>query len=41
MRRVFLDEFISNPNRGKEFYDRVLLEYGDDSVAELGELKSQ
>ena len=37
MRRVFLDEFISNPNRGKEFYDRVLLEYGDDSVAELGE----
>jgi thymidylate synthase ThyX len=37
MRRVFLDEFISNPNRGKEFYDRVLMEYGDDSVAELGE----
>jgi thymidylate synthase ThyX len=37
MRRVFLDEFINNPNRGKEFYDRVLLEYGDDSVAELGE----
>ena len=37
MRRVFLDEFIHNPNRGKEFYDRVLLEYGDDSVAELGE----
>ena len=37
MRRVFLDEFICNPNRGKEFYDRVLLEYGDDSVAELGE----
>ena len=37
MRRVFLDEFIRNPNRGKEFYDRVLLEYGDDSVAELGE----
>ena len=37
MRRVFLDEFIHNPNRGKEFYDRVLLDYGDDSVAELGE----
>src|ERR671915_1432840 len=37
MRRVFLDEFIHNPDRGKEFYDRVLLEYGDDSVAELGE----
>lgn len=37
MRRVFLDEFLSNPNRGEEFYNRVLLEYGDDSVAELGE----
>ncbi|MGI0037781.1 MAG: FAD-dependent thymidylate synthase [Nitrososphaera sp.] len=37
MRRVFLDEFANNPNRGEEFYRRVLLEYGDDSVAELGE----
>lgn len=37
MRRVFLDEFAKNPNRGDEFYRRVLLEYGDDSVAELGE----
>ena len=37
MRRIFLDEFIKNPNRGQEFYERVLLEYGDDSVAELGE----
>jgi len=37
MRRVFLDEFARNPNRGEEFYRRVLLEYGDDSVAELGE----
>lgn len=37
MRRVFLDEFIHNPNRGKDFYNKVLLEYGDDSVAELGE----
>ncbi|MDQ4050829.1 MAG: FAD-dependent thymidylate synthase [Thermoproteota archaeon] len=37
MRRVFLDEFARNPNRGEEFYKRVLLEYGDDSVAELGE----
>ncbi|MFL6506331.1 MAG: FAD-dependent thymidylate synthase, partial [Nitrososphaeraceae archaeon] len=26
-----------NPNRGEEFYKRILLEYGDDSVAELGE----
>jgi thymidylate synthase ThyX len=37
MRRVFLDEFAKNPNRGEEFYRKVLLEYGDDSVAELGE----
>lgn len=37
MRRVFLDEFLKNESRGEEFYDRVLLEYGDDSVAELGE----
>ena len=37
MRRVFLDEFDKNPNRGEEFYRKVLLEYGDDSVAELGE----
>lgn len=37
MRRVFLDEFASNPDRGEEFYRKVLLEYGDDSVAELGE----
>ena len=37
MRRIFLDEFVQNKNRGEEFYNRVLLEYGDDSVAELGE----
>jgi len=37
MRQVFLDEFLKNPNRGEEFYNRILLEYGDDSVAELGE----
>ena len=30
MRRIFLDEFLKNENRGEEFYDRVLLEYGDD-----------
>ncbi len=36
MRRVFLDEFLQNKDRGEEFYDRVLVEYGDDSVAELG-----
>ena len=37
MRRIFLDEFLGNENRGAEFYKRVLIEYGDDSVAELGE----
>ncbi len=37
MRHIFLDEFLKNKNRGEEFYNRVLLEYGDDSVAELGE----
>jgi len=37
MRKIFLDEFLQNENRGEEFYSRVLLEYGDDSVAELGE----
>jgi thymidylate synthase ThyX len=37
MRRIFLEEFLHNKNRGEEFYNRVLLEYGDDSVAELGE----
>ncbi len=36
MRRVFLDEFLKNKNRGEEFYTRILIEYGDDSVAELG-----
>jgi len=36
MRRVFLDEFLKNKNRGEEFYNRILIEYGDDSVAELG-----
>lgn len=39
MRRVFLDEFLSNPNRGMEFYNKVLLDYGDDSVAELGTIQ--
>src|SRR5574341_2418945 len=36
MRKIFLDEFLQNENRGEEFYNRVLLEYGDDSVAGLG-----
>ena len=36
MRKIFLDEFLKNKNRGEEFYTKVLLEYGDDSVAELG-----
>ena len=37
MRKIFLDEFLQNESRGEEFYNKVLLEYGDDSVAELGE----
>jgi thymidylate synthase ThyX len=37
MRRIFLDEFMKDPKRGEEFYKRILLEYGDDSIAELGE----
>jgi len=37
MRRIFLDEFATNKNRGAEFYEKVLTQYGDDSVAELGE----
>src|SRR5215212_1170238 len=37
MRRIFLNEFANNPTRGEEFYRKILLEYGDDSVAELGE----
>ena len=37
MRRVFLDEFLQKENRGEEFYNKVLLEYCDDSVSELGE----
>ena len=37
MRRVFLNEFLDNENRGKAFYKKVLQEYGDESVAELGE----
>src|SRR5918994_933869 len=37
MRRIFLNEFANNPKRGEEFYQKILLEYGDDSVAELGE----
>jgi thymidylate synthase ThyX len=37
MRKIFLDEFAANINRGSEFYSKILSEYGDDSVAELGE----
>ena len=37
MRRIFLDEFLGNEDRGEKFYDKILAGYGDDSVAELGE----
>lgn len=39
VRRLFLDEFYDNDieeGKAEEFYERVLLGYGDDSVAELG-----
>jgi len=36
MREIFLDEFRSNESHGEEFYNKILVEYGDDSVAELG-----
>ena len=37
MRKIFLDEFVTNANRGSDFYNKILSEYSDDSVAELGE----
>src|SRR3972149_7972755 len=37
MRCGSLDEFVTNENRGSDFYSKILSEYGDDSVAELGE----
>ena len=27
MRKIFLDEFVTNPNRGKEFYSKILSEW--------------
>src|SRR5438270_8001295 len=53
VRRIFLDEFVNNPDldlhiavrdeddfvaaeKAEQFYERVLVGYGDDSVAELG-----
>src|SRR5919202_400419 len=37
MRRIFLEEFAKNPNRGEQFYKRILLEDGDHCVRDLGE----
>lgn len=43
LRTILSEEFLNNPDfsgidtkRAEDFYDRVLLGYGDDSVAELG-----
>ena len=33
---IFVKEFLDNPNRGEDFYAKVLAMYGDDSIAELG-----
>ena len=35
MKDVYKDEFENNENRGKEFYEKVFNEYGDDSIAEM------
>ncbi|MHB1440633.1 MAG: FAD-dependent thymidylate synthase [Cuniculiplasma sp.] len=35
IRDLYKKEFEENPERGKKFYERVFLEYGDESVAEL------
>lgn len=35
IRDVYRKEFAGNEDRGKDFYKRVFLEYGDESIAEL------
>lgn len=35
MEQVLQDEFITNPNRGSQFYEKVLGAFGDDSISEL------
>ena len=35
IREVYNREFLNNPDRGKDFYRKIFLEYGDESVAEL------
>lgn len=32
---LYKDEFLTNPNRGNEFYAKVFGQYGDDSISEL------
>lgn len=34
-KRLFLKEFYPNKNRGKEFFDAWLVDYGDDSIQEM------
>jgi len=36
VREIYKTEFETNPERGEQFYKKVLSQYGDDSVAELG-----
>lgn len=36
VRQIYHEEFENNPERGEKFYQKVLSQYGDDSVAELG-----
>ncbi|MDE1822842.1 MAG: FAD-dependent thymidylate synthase [Candidatus Micrarchaeota archaeon] len=34
-RRLFLKEFLPNKNRGREFFEAWLVDYGDDSIQEM------
>ena len=34
-RRLFIKEFYPNKNRGREFFDAWLVDYGDDSIQEM------
>ena len=41
LRDLYRKEFENNENRGADFYKRVFLEYGDESVAELETLQQR
>ncbi len=35
IREIYEKEFLNNPDRARDFYKRIFLDYGDESVAEL------